>query len=119
VFWTKVRAHVAGSGEEAIILEGKVGPIQHDVAAHTPFDGKLSLEAVSLSGVQRFVNLEALANSDAVLTGNAQVKNDNGAFASTGRFEAQSPRIHGVDIGYPITLDYQVTGDLNESKAAI
>src|SRR5207247_2004445 len=105
--------------EQVIVLQGKVSPIQRDAIARTPFDGKLSLTAVSLSGVQRFVNVEALANSDAVLTGNAQVKNSNGAFASTGRFEAQTARIHGVDVGYPITLDYQVTGDLNESSAAI
>ncbi len=118
-FWTDVHAHLPGSGEQVIVLQGKVGPIQRDAIARTPFDGKLSLTAVSLSGVQRFVNVEALANSDAVLTGNAQVKNSNGAFASTGRFEAQTARIHGVDLGYPITLDYQVTGDLNESSAAI
>ncbi len=118
-FWTEVHAHLPGQGEQTIVLQGKAGPIQHDAVARTPFDGKLSLSAVSLSGVRRFVNIETLANSDAVLTGNAQVKNNNGTFASTGKLEARNARVHGVDIGYPISLDYQVNGDLNQSRATI
>jgi len=47
------------------------------------------------------------------------VKNENGAFATTGKFEVRNARIIGVDIGYPITFDYQLSGDLKASRAAI
>src|SRR5207237_2543978 len=100
-------------------LRGDIGPIQRDAPARTPFDGRFELTGASLSGLQRFLNSQAIANSDAVITGSAQVKNNAGTIASTGKFDIQHPRIHGVDIGYPIAIDYQVNGNLNESKADI
>ena len=118
-FSVDVRAHMPGAGEQVVALRGDIGPIQRDAPARTPFDGRLELTGASLSGLQRFLNAEALANSDAVITGSAQVKNDAGKVASTGKFDIQHPRIHGVDIGYPIAIDYQVNGNLNESKADI
>src|SRR5262249_16345684 len=97
-----VRAHLPGSGEQLLPWQGKFGPKAENAIARTPFDGKLKLTGVSLTGLQRFLNLEALANSDAVLTGNADVKNSNGGMASAGKLDIRNPRIRGVDIGYPI-----------------
>jgi uncharacterized protein involved in outer membrane biogenesis len=118
-FYVDARAHMPGAGEQVIVLQGKVGPIERDAMVRTPFDGKLKLDGVSLSGLQRFVNAEALENSDAVFTGNADVKNNAGVLASTGNFEIRNPRIHGVDIGYPIAIDYQINSNANESTAVI
>jgi uncharacterized protein involved in outer membrane biogenesis len=118
-FSVDVRAHMPGAGEQVVALRGNVGPIQRDAVAHTPFDGRLELDSASLSGLQRFLNAEALANSDAVITGSADLKNSANAFASNGKFDIRNPRINGVDIGYPIAIDYQVNGDLNQSKAEI
>jgi AsmA protein len=118
-FSLDVRAHMPGSGEQVVALRGNIGPIQRDAIAHTPFDGRLELTGASLSALQRFLNVQALANSDAVITGRADVKNNSGAVASTGKFDIQNARIRGVDIGYPIAIDYQVDGDINQSKADI
>ena len=41
-------------------------PIQRDAIARTPFDGRFELQGASLSGLQRFLNVEALANSGVV-----------------------------------------------------
>jgi uncharacterized protein involved in outer membrane biogenesis len=113
-----VRAHLPGSGEQLLSWQGKVGPIA-DGIEHTPFDGRLKLAEVSLTGLQRFLNTDALANSDAVLTGSADLKNTDGKLASTGKFNMRDPRIRGVDIGYPIGIDYQMNGDLNASKFVV
>jgi AsmA protein len=113
------RAHMPGAGEQVVALRGNVGPIERDAVVHTPFDGRLELDGASLSGLQRFLNMEALANSDAVITGRADLKNSANAFASNGTFDIRNARIHGVDIGYPIGIDYRVNGDLNQSKADI
>src|SRR5207302_10259009 len=99
-----IRAHLPGSGHQILALQGKIGPVQHDAVARTPVDAKLKLENVSLAGLQRFVNVEALADSNAVVTGNADVKNSENGFASTGKFDIRNPRIRGVDIGYPIAV---------------
>ena len=114
-----VRAHLPGSGEQLLAWQGKFGPVADNAIARTPFDGRLKLTGVSLTGLQEFLNLEALANSDAVLTGNADMKNSDGAMASTGKFDIRNPRIRGVDIGYPIGIDYQISGNLNESKFVV
>jgi uncharacterized protein involved in outer membrane biogenesis len=118
-FSMNLRAHLPGPGQQDIVLQGTAGPIDHNQPARTPFDGKISLNSVSLSGLQRFVNSEALVSSEAILTGNGELKNDRGTLASTGKFEARNSRIRGVEIGYPITLDYQISADLNQSKATI
>ena len=114
-----VRAHMPGAGKQAIALRGKVGPFQRDGVARTPFDGRFELNGASLSSLQRFLNVEALANSDAVITGTAELKNTADALASKGKFDIQNARVRGVDIGYPIAIDYQAMGNLNESKADI
>src|SRR5262249_21730053 len=113
------RAHLPGSGTQTLALRGKIGPIHHDAVARTPVDGKLKLENVSLAGLQRFINAEALADSNAVLTGDADVKNSESGFASTGKFDVRNARVRGVDIGYPIALDYQISGSLNQPAVQI
>jgi uncharacterized protein involved in outer membrane biogenesis len=114
-----IRAHLPGPGNQTIALLGKIGPIQHDAVARTPVDGKLKLENVSLAGLQQFTNAEPLADSNAVLTGDADVKNNESGFASTGKFDIRNARVRGVDIGYPIAIDYQISGSLNQPAVQI
>ena len=40
------------------------------------------------------------------------MKNTSGKLASVGKIKFDNPHIHQVDIGYPITLDYDLTDDL-------
>jgi hypothetical protein len=98
-------------------LRGTVGPFRPDSLALTPFDGTLKLDAVSLSGLKRFLNVQPLAESDAILSGNADVKNNAGVLASKGDLVISNPHINGVDIGYPISVDYQMDADINRSTA--
>jgi AsmA protein len=118
-FSMDLRAHLPGGGQEVVSLQGKAGPLRRDAMIQTPLDGTLNLSAVSLSGLQRFLHLEALQDSDAVLTGTANVHNASGNIASDGRFSIQNPRVRGVDIGYPISIDYQVRSNMSASTAQI
>jgi AsmA protein len=113
------RAQVSGAGEQTIVFNGKAGPLQHDGMAGTPFDGNLQMNEVSLQALQRALNVGVLTDSDGVLTGKAQISNKDGVFASNGRLEAQNPRVRGVNIGYPITVDYKVQGNLNDETVQI
>src|SRR5262249_46082376 len=102
------RAHLSGTGQQTIVFQGNAGPIQHDDLVRTPFDGKVELNEISFAGLQRLFNVPALDNSDAMLTGRAQIKNDQGFVASNGQIEARTPRIRGVEFGFPITARYNI-----------
>jgi len=112
-------AHLPGTGHEILDLQGKIGPLRRDALAQSPLDASLKLDSVTLSALQRFLNTQALADSDAVITGNATLKNNAGDVDSKGSFVMNNPRIRGVNVGYPIGIDYQVDGDLSRSTATI
>jgi len=112
-------AHLPGAGKQALVVQGKAGPVDGDGVFKTPFDGTLKLTEVSLSQLQRFMNVTQLSDSDAVLTGSADLKNNGGMFNSKGNFEARNPRLRGIDVGYPIAVDYDVSSDLNQSTHQI
>src|SRR5262249_17362560 len=104
-FSIDVRAHMPGADEQVVALQGTIGPIHPDEVTRTPFEGRFELTGASLSGLERFLNTQALADSDAVITGSADVKNNAGALASSGKFDIQHPRVRGADIEYPIAID--------------
>ena len=119
-FNVETRAHMPGSGEQMIVLKGKAGPLDSNRdLIRTPFNGDLTLTGVSFSGLQQFIKASALNDSEGVLTGSAYVSNENGMLASHGRFDIRNARIRGVDIGYPIGTDYDVTSNLDDEMVRI
>jgi len=117
-FSLKVTAHLpsdgktAGNSKQALYLQGKGGPIQQADMMNTPFDGTLKLDQVSLSAAQKFLNSQGLEGIDGLISGDASVKNAAGKLASAGNIKFENPHIHSVDVGYPITLDYDLSDDL-------
>lgn len=110
----ELAAHLPGAGKQTLWLKGKGGPMQPSPAA-TPFDGKLELEEVSLSGLQKFLNSQALKDMDFTATGSADVKNANGIIATKGQLKLDNGKVNGVTIGYPISADFNITADTNTS----
>src|SRR6185437_1982609 len=86
---------------------------------NTTFDGKLTLDQVSVAAAQKFLNSQALSGTDALITGDATVKNSGGKLSSNGNIQLQKPRIKNVDVGYPITLNYDLTDDLTNDVIQI
>jgi uncharacterized protein involved in outer membrane biogenesis len=118
-FGLSLAAHLPGKGTQTISLAGKAGPINRASMADTPLDGTLKLNQVSLDGVQKFLNTQSLANMAGVISGKASVKNENGAAASNGSVTIENAVVRGVQIGYPITLHYNVSDDLNTDMVHI
>jgi AsmA protein len=118
-FSMKLTAHLPGEGKQAIWLEGKGGPIKEADMLNTPFDGTLRLEQVSTGAAQKFLNSQSLNGIDAVLTGDAKVKNSGGKLVSNGTIRVENARIHRVNVGYPIALDYDVADDLTNDVIQI
>src|SRR6185312_14967622 len=118
-FTMKLTAHLPGEGKQAIWLEGKGGPIKEADMLNTPFDGTLRLDQVSTGAAQKFLNSQSLNGIDAVITGDAKVKNSGGKLASAGTINVENARIHNVNVGYPIALDYDVADDLTNDVIQI
>ncbi|MGE5325212.1 MAG: AsmA family protein [Actinomycetota bacterium] len=108
-----------GGAKETIRLKGKGGPIQQADLLNTPFEGTLALDQVSLASAQKFVNSQALSGINALASGQAAVKNENGRITSSGNIQLQNPQIKSVNVGYPITLNYDATDDLNNDLIQI
>jgi AsmA protein len=118
-FSMKLTAHLPGEGKQAIWLEGKGGPIKEADMLNTPFDGTLRLDQVSTGAAQKFLNSQSLNGIDAVITGDAKVKNAGGKLASNGAIRMENAHIHNVNVGYPIALEYDIADDLTNDVIQI
>jgi AsmA-like protein len=112
-------AHLPGQGDQYVKFDGTGGPMNDQNSLATPLDGRLKLNQVSLAGVQKFLNSPQLNQYEAVASGDASVRNNNGEMNSSGNLELNNVRIRGVDIGYPIKADYNIGDNLNTDVITI
>jgi uncharacterized protein involved in outer membrane biogenesis len=118
-FSIDLAAHVPGKGAETFELSGKGGPVNNAQMLSTPFDGTLKLNEVSLAGAQKFLNTAALEGTDAMLSGSTDLTNAGGKMSAKGSLKINDAVIHNVQVGYPITADFNVTDDLNNDVIQI
>jgi AsmA protein len=108
-----------GAGAQRLALRGEAGPIAKDALAHTPFTGEVVFDAVSLSGLQQFLQVDALRQMDAVISGTAGVRTRAGQLSSDGSLRLDRARVRGSDIGYPITAKFDLAHDANTALLTI
>ena len=101
-----------GSGNQEVTLKGKGGPLSHDAPATTPFKGTLNLKGVEIAGLQKFLQTPALVNTDGVLSGQTDIASENGKLSASGQMNLDKPKLHGIEVGYPINADYNVSDDV-------
>jgi uncharacterized protein involved in outer membrane biogenesis len=118
-FTIKIAAHLPGQGKQAIFLEGKGGPLKQADLVNTNFDGALRMDQVSVAAVQKFLNSESLSGTDAMISGDTKIKNADGKLVSTGNLRVENAVIHKVNVGYPITMNYDVSDDLSSDVIQI
>jgi uncharacterized protein involved in outer membrane biogenesis len=118
-FSLDVAAHLPGSGSQALRLSGEGGPINDAQLLNTPFKGTLKMDQVSLSGAQKFLNAAALEGTDAVLSGTTDFSNSNGKMSAKGSLKMENAVIHNVQVGYPISSDFNITDDLTNDVIQI
>ena len=111
--------HFPGQGAEEIRLQGRGGPMQQAEPAAPPFHGSLDLKGVSIAGVQKFLQASALTNSDGILSGHTNIASQSGTLSAVGQMTVDNLRVHGSEVGYPITADYEVNDDLTSSLLRI
>jgi len=118
-FNVKATAHLPGEGRQAVYLTGKGGPIAQTDLLNTEFDGAITLEQVSIAGVQKFLNSQALAGVDSQVSGETKVKNSAGKITSSGSIHLDNLKVRTTNVGYPISLDYDLTSDMKSDLIQI
>jgi uncharacterized protein involved in outer membrane biogenesis len=118
-FTIDATAHLPGNGSQTLRLTGSGGPVNNADLGRTPFKGKLKLNEVSLSSAQKFLNAAALQGTDAVISGSTDLANSDGKMAASGSLKLEQAVIRGVQIGYPISADFDLTDDLTNSVVQI
>ena len=104
-------AHISSQGGQTINLKGKVGPLSDIAAARTPFDGTLDLQRVAINGLRNFLNTPILAKTDGIVSGETKIKTENGKLTAVGSTKLENVRVNGLDVGYPITAQYNLAGN--------
>jgi AsmA protein len=107
-----VAAHLPGAGTQQIRLQGQAGPIVAGQPAATPFHGTLDLQQVGIAGLQKFLDSPAMEGTDGVLSGQTKLGNESGKLTASGQMNVQDAKVHGLALGYPISMDYDVTDDM-------
>ena len=112
-------AHLPGGGAQMLRLTAEAGPINDTDFTATPFNGTVKLDQVSLSGAQKFLNTASLQQTDAVISGSTKLVNSNGKVTADGNLKFDNAVIHGVEAGYPISAEFDVTNDLTNDVIQI
>lgn len=106
-------AHLPGQGKQLLSFKGKAGPLQPGNSAATPIDGHISLQEVSLAAANRFASGVLPPQTDAVLTGAADVTSQGPQLSAKGDLNVQNATLRGAKLDFPIKANY----DLNANRA--
>ncbi len=112
-FSLDLTAHLPGNGAQTFSISGDGGPVNNADLVSTPFKGTAKFNEVSLSSAQKFLNSSALAGTDAVISGSTDISNASGNMSASGSLKLDKAMVRGVDVGYPITADFDVSDNLN------
>ncbi len=111
-FTLDASVQLPGKGTQEIRLQGKGGPLQQANMANTPFRGSLDLKSVNIGDLQKFLQSSALTDTDGSLSGHTNISSESGKLAANGQMTLDKPRIHGIDLGFPVVANYDVNDDL-------
>ena len=111
-FSINVAAHLPGPGTQQFRLDGQAGPIVQGQPASTPFHGTLEMQQIGIAGLQKFLDSPALVNTDGVLSGQTKIGSESGKLTASGQMNLQNAKVRDLDLGYPISAEYDITVDL-------
>jgi AsmA protein len=110
-FTVDAAVRLAGSSQEAK-LSGEGGPIVNENPAATPFRGTLTLKQVGLADFAKFMSSPALQGTDGIISGETKINSQSGKLTAQGQTEIKNAKVRGMELGFPITAQYNLTDDL-------
>ncbi len=111
--------HMSGAGTQELRLQGKGGPIVEGQPAATPFHGTLSLKQVGIADLAKFLNSPAVSGTDGTLSGDTKINSESGKLTAQGEADVQNAKVKGMELGYPIVAQYDLTDDLSTDVLTI
>jgi uncharacterized protein involved in outer membrane biogenesis len=117
-FTLDAAVRLAGSSQEAK-LKGEGGPLVNANPAETPFHGTLSLKQIGLSDFAKFMNSPVLNGTDGTITGETKISSQAGKLTAQGQTEIQNAKVRGMELGFPIAAQYNLTDDLSADMLSI
>ncbi|HXZ78307.1 MAG TPA: AsmA family protein [Terriglobales bacterium] len=118
-FTIDAAAHMAGAGGQEVRLQGKGGPLGQQDPVQIPFRGILNLKQVGIADLAKFLNSPALNGTNGILTGQTSITSESGKLTANGETNIQNAKVHGMDLGYPISAQYDLTDELPVDKITI
>jgi AsmA protein len=118
-FTIDAAVHMPGAGSQEARLQGDGGPIAAGQPAATPFRGTLDLKGVSVNDLSKFLDSPALTGTDGTLTGKTKINNEAGKLTAQGEMSVQNAKMRGMELGYPINAQYDLTNDLTTDLLTI
>jgi uncharacterized protein involved in outer membrane biogenesis len=116
-FGVELGVHFPGDGKQTLAFKGRVGPFGSQ--ALPPVDGHISLQQVSLSGVNRFAAGTIPAQTDTVASGETDVKDGADGLGLKGNLKLENTVVHGSKIDYPIEAKYDLSTDAAFNKLQV
>jgi uncharacterized protein involved in outer membrane biogenesis len=107
-----IAVRMPGSGSQEIRVEGTGGPLPKEGPAAMPLQATISLDDIDIAGLRTFLASESAAKATGLLSGETQIDSQSGKLSAKGKLNARDVAIGGVAVGYPIDLDYDLSGDL-------
>ena len=117
-FTVDAAIRLAGSSQEAK-LRGEGGPIVSGNPTVTPFHGTSSLKQIGLADFAKFMNSPALQGTDGIISGETKMSSQSGKLNAQGHTEIQNAKVRGMELGFPITAQYDLTDDLAADMLSI
>jgi AsmA protein len=118
-FDIQAAVHLPGPGNQQVNLQGKGGPFSPANPMVTPFKGTLDLKGVGIAGLQQFLQSPALVGTDGVLSGHTTIESQDGKFSADGKMLVEQLRLRGIEIGFPVNADYDLSDDLTNDLIRI
>jgi AsmA-like C-terminal region len=109
--------HFPGPGKELLSFNGTAGPLATGSAESTPVSGKLSFQEVSLAGLNSVDAGTIPANTDASMSGTADIASANGTITCKGNLTLNNAVVRGSKVNYPVDTQYNLS--LNSSTEQI
>jgi uncharacterized protein involved in outer membrane biogenesis len=101
--------HLAGPGKELLAFHGKVGPLAAGNTEPTAVNGNLALQEVSLAGLNNVHAGTIPTNTDASMSGNANIASSNGVITCKGNLTLNHGVVGGSKLNYPIDSQYDLS----------
>ena len=108
-----------GQGKETLAFNGKVGPLQPGNAAATPVTGKISIQQVSLAGINSLFPGTIPPQTDGIATGSADVNTTNDTLSVKGNLSLDNAVVRGYKVDYPITANYDFSDNRKQDLLQI